>query len=301
MLEEKDEQGRDIVRIEVDSLPGKFIRQIGSDVSIGEVILSANTKIGSYEIGILASSGIKTVKVHSKPKVSVLSTGDELVSFKDQPSLGKIRDSNRPMILSLLKEYEVIAIDEGIAVDDYNEIEKKFCEALSHSDIIITSGGVSMGEKDYIKPLLEKFGVIHFGRVNMKPGKPTTFATLNYNNSKKLVFGLPGNPVSSVVTFTLFVIPCLKKMKGYSNPKHPEILVKTQSSLTLDPERPEYHRTIVHFEMNQGCIVALSTGNQISSRLLSMRSSNALLVVPQGKGTIKKGEFVNGLLIGKLE
>lgn len=289
------------MRIEVNSTPGKFIRQIGSDVSVGEVILSANTKIGSYEIGILAASGIKTVKVYGKPKVSVLSTGDELVSFTEKPTIGKIRDSNRPMLLSLLKEHDVETFDEGIAVDDFELMEKKFHEALSHSDIIITSGGVSMGERDFIKPLLEKYGKIHFGRVNMKPGKPTTFATLNYKNSKKLVFALPGNPVSSVVTFTLFVIPCLKKMKGYPNPFHPKILVKTQSTLSLDPERPEYHRTIVTFDMNQNCLVASSTGNQISSRLLSMRSSNALLVLPKGTGTIKEGEFVNGLLIGKLE
>eukprot|EP00878_Enallax_costatus_P031872 GHUV01034930.1.p1 GENE.GHUV01034930.1~~GHUV01034930.1.p1 ORF type:complete len:185 (+),score=66.12 GHUV01034930.1:387-941(+) len=167
-----------------------------------------------------------------------------------------------------------------------------------------------MGDRDLLKPLLERKGQVHFGRVCMKPGKPLTFATLDLQDGRKLlVFGLPGNPVSSFVCFNLVVVPALRKMSGWPQPQLRRIQVITTSALKLDPERPEYHRVVLQYgRLPESCAAAsgqlgwyaTSTGNQISSRLLSARSANALLELPKAEGVVEAGSTVSALLIDDL-
>jgi gephyrin len=157
---------------------------------------------------------VREVAVRRKPIVAVLSTGDELCDVSRPLSSAQVFDSNRPMLLSLLAPYASRLIDLGIASDGKEPLAERFERALAEADVLVTSGGVSMGEKDHVKPLLERIGEVHFGRVLMKPGKPLTFATVPHLARKRLVFGLPGNPVSSLVTSTLAVIPALKALAG---------------------------------------------------------------------------------------
>jgi len=226
------------------------------------------------------------------------------------------------MLLSALQQYSHCKwplIDLGIAKDDKHDLEAKLKQGLHSADVLITSGGVSMGEYDLLQPLLESYGKIHFGRILMKPGKPLTFVTIMVDNKdsdpalqspthekrKVVVFGLPGNPVSSLVTFQLFCVPALRKMAGYKNFHLPMIKVKVLHALPLDVERPEYHRATLCWSNEDHCFVAKSTGDQRSSRLLSMRSANVLLVLPQGEAKglmeIPKGEFVHGIVIGDFD
>jgi gephyrin len=202
--------------------------------------------------------------------VGVLSTGTELVEPFAVTPPGKIRDSNRPMLLGLLSSWNVETKDLGVCGDSNAALEKKVVEALQSVDVLITSGGVSMGEHDLIKPLLERIGKVHFGRLHMKPGKPTTFATLVVNGQTKLVFALPGNPVSTFTTCHLLVHPALKKMQGFpeSQWKQTRVYATLSHHVKLDRERPEFHRATLAWDLKTHKFVATSTGRQISSRLL---------------------------------
>ncbi len=158
--------------------------------------------------------------------------------------------------------------------------------------------------RDFVKPLLEAAGTVHFGRLLMKPGKPLTFATVEVDGRRKLLFGLPGNPVSSLVTFYLLAAPAMRKLAGWPDPHLRRVQVQLAQTLRLDPERPEYHRATVHWETalndGRGGYLAASTGSQASSRLLSMRSANALLELPAGDGLVEAGAVVTALIIGDL-
>lgn len=309
-----------MVRIEKAVKSGADIRPIGSDVSAGQLVLKRGTFLRAAEIGILATVGAAEIQVYPPPIVGVLSTGDELQD-PSVPELkpGHIRDSNRYMLLTALKALGVEAVDLGVASDEASDLENKLVGGLNRVDILLTSGGVSMGELDLMKPLLEKLGTVHFGRVLMKPGKPLTFATVKRSNTAttsdsqanttgssdgalegdqngvKLIFGLPGNPVSSLVTFTLFVIPAIKKIIGHANPHHKIVKAKISTKIVLDPQRPEYHRATLTWDPTSNLYVAESTGRQISSRLLSMVSANAFLLIPRGEGVYEPGTVVDAM------
>lgn len=173
-------------------------------------------------------------------------------------------------------------------------------------DVIITSGGVSMGELDLLKPTIERSlgGTIHFGRVSMKPGKPTTFATVPFKSNtgkdtSKVIFSLPGNPASAVVTYHLFVLPALHKMAGISPVGLPKVKVVLDQDVKMDPKRNEYHRVMVT-SRSDGLLHATSTGFQRSSRIGSFKGANALLCLPAKEGSLQKGDKVDALLMGKI-
>ncbi|KAL6231287.1 hypothetical protein BDW75DRAFT_233732 [Aspergillus navahoensis] len=316
--------------------PNENVRQPGSDVALGSKILQRGdliTPVGG-ELGLLAATGTRSVKVFRKPTVGVLSTGDELVEHDDPRSLqgGQIRDSNRPSILSCLKSWGIPAVDLGIARDTpAGELEQSLRDALrgvgksnTSVDVIITTGGVSMGELDLLKPTIERSlgGTIHFGRVSMKPGKPTTFATVPFKptssahgqqeRSSRLIFSLPGNPASALVTLNLFVLPSLHKLIGLGQKQAalgfaptlglPLVAVTLSHPFPLDPKRTEYHRAIVAVSPKDGRLYATSTGvegvGQRSSRVGSLASANALLVLHPGKGSIEQGNLVEALMMG---
>jgi gephyrin len=294
------------VQINVTSSPGKWIREIGSDVAKGSIVLESGTTIGPAEMALLASLGQVKVVVRKKPIVGVMSTGDELVdATSESPSEWKIRDSNRPMLLAAAGTAGAEILDLGIAPDEKDKLQNAIKNALKKVNILITSGGVSMGSHDLVKPLLNQMenATLHFGRVRMKPGKPTTFASLN---DGKMFFALPGNPVSSLVAFQLFVEPSIRRLMGFSikDCHHSRIQVRLTRSLSIDPVRREYHRASLEWreDKNGGEFRAFSTGMQRSSRLLSMVTASALLCLPRANGkrrSLPAGTIVPALLLNR--
>uniref|UniRef100_A0A8C5FLZ8 Gephyrin b n=1 Tax=Gadus morhua TaxID=8049 RepID=A0A8C5FLZ8_GADMO len=292
------------VRILVQARPGQDIRPIGHDIKRGECVLGKGTHMGPSEIGLLATVGVTEVEVQKFPVVAVMSTGNELLNPEDDLHPGKIRDSNRSTLLATIQEHGYPTINLGIVGDNPDDLLNALNEGISRADVIITSGGVSMGEKDYLKQVLDidLHAQIHFGRVFMKPGLPTTFATMEMDGARKLIFALPGNPVSAVVTCNLFVIPALRKMQGILDPRPTIIKARLSCDVKLDP-RPEYHRCILTWHHQEPLPWAQSTGNQVSSRLMSMRSANGLLMLPpktEQYVELHKGEVVDVMVIGRL-
>nr|XP_039255074.1 gephyrin-like isoform X1 [Styela clava] len=305
LLEEAD-QGNTEVRISIltEAKEGQDIRQVGSDIKKGVVLLRSGTLLGPSEIGVLASLGFTDVPVYGKPKVAVLSTGNEITSPKrKQLAVGQIRDSNRIMLLSALKLAGYETIDIGIVQDEPEELRDRLENAMEKADIVISSGGVSMGEKDYLKSTLQSLGgKIHFGRILMKPGKPTTFASVSTKAGKKLFFALPGNPVSAIVTFNIFALPALKKMSGLDNPGATIIKARISSDIELDA-RPEYQRCVIFWKPDDNDPWATSTGSQISRKLTSMNKANALLVLPPRTSECSKlcrGDLVDAMILEKI-
>ncbi|KAF7152686.1 hypothetical protein RHSIM_Rhsim01G0197500 [Rhododendron simsii] len=297
------------VRILVQTSQGVDIRPVGCDINKDDVVLKSGERLGAAEIGLLATAGVMIVKVYPSPTIAVLSTGDELVEpTTANLSRGQIRDSNRAMLLAAAAQQQCKVVDLGIASDDEETIERVLDGAFSFGiDILLTSGGVSMGDRDFIKPLLHKRGKVYFDKVRMKPGKPLTFAEIvpespnNLTAKKILAFGLPGNPVSCIVGFQVFVVPTIRQLAGWANPHLPRVRARLKRSLKPDPVRPEFHRSIISWEVNDGSgnpgFVAESTGHQMSSRLLSMKSANALLELPASDGVISAGTAVTAILI----
>lgn len=305
-LLESDNEGRTEKRIKILTTPkpGQDIRPIGFDVSKGQKVLTALQKLGPAELGLMASLGLTEIEVFQKPKVAVLSTGNEVVSPGEATRAGQIRDSNKIALKSLIRTHGFEALDLGIAADNPQDLQNKLSNGLEKADVLVSSGGVSMGEKDFLKPVLEDLlgATIHFGRVFMKPGKPTTFATTTINGKRKLIFALPGNPVSAMVTFNLFVLPALRKLAGFQHPQLTKIKAKLLQPVDLDP-RPEYYRVVLSWKPGEAVPSAISTGSQCSSRLLSMRTANALLVLPprsDNQTRIDTGEIVDALIIGEI-
>ncbi|XP_058093596.1 molybdopterin biosynthesis protein CNX1 isoform X2 [Magnolia sinica] len=298
------------VKILVGASQGLDIRPVGCDIEKGATVMKSGELVGISEIGLLASVGVMMVKVYPRPMVAVLSTGDELVEPTTQNlSRGQIRDSNRAMVLAAAVQQQCKIVDLGIAHDNEEELEKVLDRAISAGvDVLITSGGVSMGDRDFVKPLLERRGTIHFNRILMKPGKPLTFAEIKSTDEKAakniLAFGLPGNPVSCLVCFHVFAVPAIRRLAGWENPHLQRVLARIKQPIKTDSIRPEFHRAIIRWELSDGSgnpgFVAESTGHQMSSRLLSMKSANALLELPATGMVLSAGTSVQAILISDI-
>src|SRR5581483_7272932 len=249
--------------------PGENVNRLGRDIADGQVVLEPGTALGPAELGLLASLGIGAVEVYRRPHVAVLSTGDELVEADQEAPYGAIRDSNRPSLMAAIREAGGEPISLGIARDDEDTQRRLVRQGLDEADVLVTSGGVSVGTRDLIKPLLEEVGTVYFGQVALKPGKPLTFAKVG----PKAAFGLPGNPVSSLVSFEVFVRPALRKMQGYTRLHRPTVEVTLGHDVRQTPDRTEYQRATVVWRPDG--LYARTTGLQSSSRLLSMLGANA--------------------------
>lgn len=293
MVEDTQEQNG-VLHIQRAVQQGQNIHVVGQDVAQGMLVLAQGTVLGAAEVGLLATIGATRVSVARRPRVAVLSTGDEVREPDVARGAGGIRDSNRYALLAAIREAGCDAISLGIARDDEQTQREAILHGLEQADILLTSGGVSMGTRDLIKPLLAELGTVHFGRVLFKPGKPTTFATVQ----EKLVWGLPGYPVSSLVSFEVFVRPALRRMLGDKHPERASVQVVLRGLIKAAPDRPEYQRAVVQWEGGQ--LVAQNTGAQGSSRLLSLRDANALLLVPPGDRIYQAGDRLQALLIGSL-
>lgn len=304
-LEEKE------VEILADGVKeGENIREVGSDIKEGAVVLGRGTQVSAVggEIGLLAAVGVSEVQRYRRPVVGVLSTGDEIVEHSrvGELRLGEVRDTNRPTLISAARGWGYEVVDLGIASDHAGTLEETLRLAMREVDLIITTGGVSMGELDLLKPTIERSlgGTIHFGRVAMKPGKPTTFATVPAKDNagervSKVIFSLPGNPASALVTFHLFVLPSLHRMAGVSPAGLPNVSVVLNHDFALDEARAEYHRAVVTVSKD-GVLSASSTGGQRSSRVGSMSGANALLCMPKGSEPLRKGTRVDALMMGSV-
>lgn len=283
-----------VVIYQEEVAPGENIRPVGSDVARGTSVLPAGTRLGPAEIGLVASMGIHPVPVARRPRVSVISTGDELVE-PDQPiGPGQIRDSNRFSLIAALMAEPVEITFAGKAPDSLEQLEALLRERMATDDIIITSGGVSMGERDLIKAILfdAEDVRVHFRRLFMKPGKPLNFAT----HGDTLIFGLPGNPVSSLVTFELFIRTAIRQMVGETEIDRPIVRV-TLAEATSPSDRIEYQRGVVSADPD-GKLIARSTGMQRSSRLASFLDANAFLIIAPRETDYAAGETVDALMLG---
>jgi molybdopterin molybdotransferase len=294
MVEDVDEQAGHAVLQHTPKV-GENVHPPGMDLQRGQLVLRADSAIGAAEVGLLATVGCTAVPVHRRPRVAVLATGDELVEPSQAPPPGSVRDSNRFALIAAADEAGADVVWQAHAHDDEAVLEQAMREGLEHADVLLTSGGVSMGTRDLIKPVLEAMATVHFGRVSFKPGKPLTFATTDQG---KLAFGLPGFPVSSLITFEVFVRPALRKLGGATNVMRPRVQVALEHDVRPDPVRPEYQRATVTWRGDR--FVARTTGLQSSSRLMSIVGANALLELEPGTQMLLAGTMVQALLLANL-
>ena len=267
------------------------VRFTGESVRSGDRVMSSGKLLRPQECSMLASLNRSEVLVHSRPRVAVVSTGDELTPLGNALEPGKIRDSNRYGICAQLQEAGCIPIDMGIARDDESETERIFRDGLNRADALITSGGVSVGEHDVVKTVLAKLGEINFWRVAMKPGKPQAYGIAD----GKPIFGLPGNPVSSLVVFELFVRPALLKMAGHSNPFRPAFKAKLEEAVANKDKRTNFMRAII--TQVEGEYYAKTTGPQGSGILYSLVLANGFIVIPPGV-CLNSGDEVEAQFLG---
>ncbi len=271
---------------------GGNVHRPGSDLAAGELVLPRGRPLGSAEIGLAAALGVSSLPVHGLPRVALLSTGDELVEVGSPLGPGQIPDSNRYALLAALREAGAEVAVLGIGPDRADELRRLVVDALREADVLVTSGGVSVGTHDLVKPLLESLGEVHIGRVKLKPGKPFTFATLPEG---RLAFGLPGFPVSSLVTFEVFVRPALRKLQGHTELRRPTLPVRLGYDAKAAGDRTEYQRVTLVREGDE--LIARSTGSQSSSRLMSLAGANALVRIPPGPDGIPAGTKVEALIL----
>ena len=296
----------DVVTTPAPLRAGTNFHAPGADLRAGETVLKAGTQLGGAELGLAAALNFPRLPVRRRPRVALLSTGDELVEVGGKPGRGQIVDSNRWALLAALRDAGAEVRGLGIGPDEAEALRKVVVDALSEVDVLVTSGGVSVGTHDLIKPLLESLGSVHVGRVKLKPGKPFTFATLPVlrgplpnplpgGEREKLAFGLPGFPVSSLVTFEVFVRPALRKMQGFTDLDRPTLPVRLDYDARATADRTEYQRVTLRREGRE--LVASTTGSQSSSRLMSLAGAHALVRIPPGDLGIKAGSIVDALIL----
>ena len=292
MVEETEKDGGQ-VRVFRGIRPGENIRCRGEDLQKGMRVLGPGTLLGPAEIGVLASLNRATLLVHRRPRVAVLATGDELIEVGQEMSPGKIVSSNTYSLTAQVRQCGGIPIDLGIARDELTALKGKLEEGCE-ADLLISSGGVSMGDYDLVKEALTQMnGEVKFWRLAIKPGMPTAFGLLK----GKPFFGLPGNPVSSMVCFELFARPALLKLGGHSHLSRPAIQAITEEEIVKKPGRRHFLRVML--ERREGDVYARITGDQGSGILTSLSSAHGLAVIPEEVSRIKAGERVKVLLLDK--
>jgi molybdopterin molybdotransferase len=276
--------------------PDQHVRRAGEDVARGETVLQPGVAIRAAEVAMLATMGRARVSVYRAPRVAVLSTGDEVVEIEQgkPPPPGMIRNSNRYALEALAREAGAQVVRVEHLPDDLEatvEVLRSCADPVGGVDAIVSAGGVSMGDRDYIRPALQRLGTLELWRVAMKPGKPLAFGTLG----NVLFFGLPGNPVSAFVTFELFVRPALRRMAGNTPTDRMTVPAELTASVAHGPGRREYVRAVT--TIKQGRFMTQPTGAQGSGILRSMTLANSLLIVPTESEGLQAGDTVNVLLI----
>jgi molybdopterin molybdotransferase len=284
------EEGGVVAVISKAAQPGDHVRPAGGDLNVGDPAFAAGSVLGPAHLGVVAGLGQATVTVVRRARVAVMSTGDELVPPGESLTVGQIRDSNRPMLMALVAQTGCEAIDFGIGVDDEDVIIERLEKAAATCDAIVTSGGVSMGDYDVIKLVLSRMADMNWWQVAIRPAKPLAFGMLPGGVP---IFGLPGNPVSSHVSYELFARPALLQMMGHSRrfrPVTPAVAAhdmrrRTDGKLHLD-------RVTLRRDEASGHLVAASAGGQASNVLSAMAASDGLVLLPDGSG-VAAGDAVD--------
>jgi molybdopterin molybdotransferase len=288
VMQENVTRDGDTAIIRAGQKPGQHVRQAGEDIAAGNVALRAGTLLLPAQIGILASIGVGEVSVRRRPRVAFFSTGDELRSVGEPLGEGHIYDSNRYTIYGMLTRLGVELLDMGVIRDDRDAVEQAFARAAQEADAIVTSGGVSVGDADYVAETLERAGTVGFWKVAMKPGRPIAFGRIG----DALFFGLPGNPNSVMATFYQLVQPALQALAGMPDPAPPLTMPAiSASALRKKPGRREFQRGVLS-RAADGRLVVHKTGHQGSGVLSSMAAANCFIVLPEDAGPVSEGDEV---------
>ena len=287
VMQELTEQTPDGVLVSPGQQLGQHVRKAGNDIQRGQGVLKAGRRLSAADLGVIASLGQSEIKVSRRLKAAFFSTGDELCPLGKPLQPGQIHDSNRYSLTGLLQSAGVEMLDLGIVPDDPDRLRNTLLDAATQAVVVVTSGGVSVGEADYIKALLDELGRVDIWKVAMKPGKPLTFGSLKGS----WFFGLPGNPVSVMVTFTQFVLPSLQKLMGMTPVPALQIQLPCGIALHKQPGRVEYQRGILQQD-ETGRWVVLSAGTQDSGVLSSMSQANCFIVLPASSSGAEKGDMV---------
>ena len=288
----REDISRGILSVYTGLKKSENIRFAGEDIKIGQVVLRKGARLTSADVGILSALNCTMVTVYKKPRVAIISTGDEIAEVGQELRPGQIRNSNAYTLQSEVKKYNGIPNYLGIARDSVEFTRKKILTALEQNDIVITTGGVSQGKYDFVKEVLADLGVnLIFDSIKMKPGKPMIFGTKN----NTLVFGLPGNPVSTMVSFIEFVRPALLAMSGSVKLRKPELQAISDSDIPKKPGRKEFLRGM--FSIKDGVMHVGSTGSQGSGILRSMSIANCLIIMPEASAGCIAGDRVTIQLI----
>jgi len=287
IMQEDVERNNDIITIQACHRKGQNVRQAGEDLAIGQVILEKGHKIMPAELGVLASLGLSEIKVHRRLRVAFFSTGDELRSIGESLGDGEIYDSNRYSLYGMLSRLGVDIIDMGVIADRREDIQSAFIAAAENADVVITSGGVSVGEADFVKETLDELGEVKFWKIAMKPGRPLAFGKIK----NAAFFGLPGNPVAVMVTFYQFVQNALLIMAGANIKPRLQLRLPSNSSFKKAPGRTTFIRGIISNDKD-GKMTVCSTGQQGSGILNSMAQANCFIVLGHDDGPVNKGDIV---------
>ena len=285
MKEETESDKKNIIITSKKIKIKQNIRFSGEDIKPNKVIIKKNHIVNSSSMGLLASQGINKIKVFKNPVVSFFTSGDEVVAIDKKLPYGKVHDSNRYTLTGMLDKNNINIIDLGHAKDNIKDIKNKFNEAIKKSDIVISTGGVSVGDADYIKEVVKTLGDINFWKVAVKPGRPLAFGKIK----DTIFFGLPGNPVSVMVTFLLFVLPSINMVSG----RNFEMLFKDailQSDIRKRKGRAEFQRGLAQYD--NGKIYVKSVGEQGSGILSSMNKANCLIYLSVEQGSLKVSDSV---------
>lgn len=288
IMQEHVDRNGDTIQIKPHHQRGQNVRQAGEDIAIGQTILKPGKRLTPADLGLLASLGIPELYVYRRIRVAFFSTGDELQSVGQPLAEGQIYDSNRYTLYGMLTRFGAEIIDMGDIADEATPIRSAFQLAASHADVLITSGGVSVGDADYVKSTLEQLGKVDFWKIAMKPGKPLAFGKVD----KCWFFGLPGNPVSAMVTFYQIVLPALQRLAGQT--VDTSLLTMKLPCRTIIRKRPgriEYQRGII-LKDGRGELMVESTGSQSSGVLSSMSSANCFIVLPLENAGVEPGSIV---------
>jgi molybdopterin molybdotransferase len=277
--------------LSINILPanGENVRSAGNDLSRGDTIVQAGKLLNPFDIAWLTACGVTHVSVHEKPRVAVFSTGDELVETGTSLQAGQIYDSNRCVLKELLKRLPVTVTDLGILPDEPIRIREELESARSNHDVLLTTGGVSVGTADYVRDVIAAIGHVDLWRLNLKPGKPLAFG----RTGNSLFLGLPGNPVSTIVTFLLIAQPVLLKLAGGDLQTPPAYHATLLEKVTHRPGREEYQRGRLQRSFDQ--LQVGITGEQSSNRLATFSNADCLVRIPKDSGDMETGEVVEVL------
>src|SRR5437867_3265719 len=293
---EDTDNASDVVTISEATPKGTSIRHAGEDLKKGDVILTKGTVLRAAEIGLLASDGRARIRVRKRPRVAVFSTGDEIVDLGAPLGRGQIRDSNRYTLASAIRAAGAEPWVRGIVRDSPDALRAALREVVA-ADAIVTSGGVSVGDHDFMKPVLSELGTIDFWAIAIRPGRPLAFGELNDGDRRVPIFGLPGNTVSALLTFEAFVRPALLRMQGRAKVARP----RTQARLAEPADKVGALRFFARGIYDPEAGTVRLTGPQGSGILRSMSLANCLIDLPVGPSRLEKGEMVDVILTEQAE